>query len=125
MMCTSCTIKKICSVYAFKKEHEEMISMPVTTCKYKTGDIQASSTPVDASVSLAEQFDEEEYKKFLNKQKGVTEEDSNEIMTCPSCGGRDYADMITVCSKCGTMVCGNCSTSDNGLTYCNKCWEES
>lgn len=126
MLCTSCTLKKICTVYSTKKEHEDAITISITNCEYKTNINQVKPDQVSITDSdiLLGQFDEEEYKKFLDRQKGIIAENKSEIMTCPTCGGQDYSDYITICSKCGREVCGNCGTNDEGLTYCSKCWEE-
>ena len=127
MECLKCKTKKVCKIYDMKLMYQDDVVMNITNCNFKEKPIYDKQTTDFSSYStnsLKEQFDEEEYQRFLKKQNGIVEEVKDEIMTCPTCGGQDYSNYITICSKCGSTVCGNCSTNDEGLTYCNKCWEE-
>jgi DNA-directed RNA polymerase subunit RPC12/RpoP len=89
-------------------------------------------------------FKEESNKLREQKQKGdgpttapvITVEEEPVVATqitlttCPSCNGRTSMDDITTCSKCGKIVCSNCSTQNGGLMedtpkiYCNECWDK-
>lgn len=123
MLCTSCTLKKICSVYSTKKEHEAEITISITSCNYKTNIGEVETESIVNNNVLLDQFDEEEYKRLLDKQNGINAENKPQIITCPTCGGQDYLDYITCCSKCGAEICANCGTNDMGLNYCSECWE--
>lgn len=130
MNCTRCVLKKICKVEELRRLYNGEIEFNVTSCKFQnlnnttlqTNNVQA--VPISEADSFASSFDEEEYKRLLAKQNGVVNEINTTLVTCSSCGQTDYQEYISVCSKCGTETCGNCGTSDNGLNYCQKCWEE-
>ena len=130
MNCTTCALKKICKVEDLRKIYEGDIEFNITSCKFKhlndttlqTSSVQAIST--EEADSFASSFDEEEYKRLLAKQNGIVSEVDTTLVTCSTCEQTDYKEYISVCSKCGTEICGNCGTSDNGLNYCQKCWEE-
>lgn len=140
MICKNCNLVSICSIYDFKKKHLSDVEMSIDFCKHKVAEPNASLThnsninkselktvdfipqePVRNIFGAREEDAKEVERKILNIE--VIKEDKT-LMTCATCGGTDYADYISMCSKCGRETCGNCATSDNGLNYCSKCWEE-
>lgn len=129
MNCTTCALKKICKVEDLKRLYEGDIVFDITSCKFKHLNDNVSANGVQAipakeKNSFASSFNEEEYQRLLDKQNGVVNEIDTTLVTCSTCQHTDYKEYISVCSKCGTEICGNCGTSDNGLNYCQKCWEE-
>lgn len=141
-LCSSCGIKEICTVFQLKKEKMHDIEMVISKCKYASSirtaeapdtdkvpkeissHLQNSDLECESTLNVfSSSFDEDEYKKFLDRQSSV-EEDKDIIATCETCGGTCYQSDITICSKCGKVVCANCATGFSGLTYCEKCWED-
>lgn len=127
MLCKNCKIINICSVYEFKKKHELDIDINISNCKHKPNNEEFMTLPKPKFMEMHDYTSgprpdaKEAERKILNIEP--VKEDKT-IMTCATCGGTDYADYISICSKCGTETCGNCATTDNGLNYCSKCWEE-
>ena len=133
MLCSACSINKVCTVFALKKEQMPHIDIVISKCAYaislpaaKTTSNKPVELPTDESSTVfASSFDEEEYKRFLDRQQNTnTTKEKDIIVTCDTCGGTGYSSDISVCSRCGKQVCANCATSSDGLVYCEKCWEE-
>lgn len=134
-LCSKCCIKEICTVFQLKREKMHDIEMVISKCKYASS-IQAEDTPIvdfsngfksienDSANTFAESFDEKEYKKFLERQNDTSVKDKDILATCETCGGTCYQSDITICSKCGKVVCANCGTGFEGHAYCEKCWED-
>lgn len=128
MECKNCTLKKVCKVTEIIKSFEGDIDISVNSCNYKASR-NTTSTATEKldnnKTFLADSFDQEEYDRLLKKMNGEKIKDINDvIIECKTCGGQDYLSELKSCSKCGTEICGNCGTSDNGQVYCQKCWEE-
>lgn len=132
MECKNCTLKKVCKVNELIQSFEGDIGITINSCNYKTKNtntattiIEAKELAVDNSAFLADNFDQEEYNRLLSKMNNEEVDDiNNTIIECKTCGGKDYLSELRACSSCGTEICGNCGTSDNGRNYCQKCWEE-
>lgn len=130
MKCLDCTLKKICRVYQMQKEFEHEIDFGINTCSYKTVSNQTivkkeTIQETTEKTLFADSFDQDEYNRLLSKMNNEEVEDiNNTIIECKTCNGKDYLSEIKACSICGTEICGNCGTSDNGRIYCQKCWEE-
>lgn len=127
MLCSECKNKPICKVYETNDSYRETISISVDNCMYHVNKHDnksiSNNNAVEAKTAydFSDSFDQEEYNKIVSKVEPVKEDKC--IMTCSTCGGTDYAEYIGFCSKCGKEVCGNCATSDQGLSYCKECWE--
>ena len=127
MRCKNCVLRKVCKVTEMIKNFEGDIDITVNSCNYETNrnTISTVTEKPNNKAFLADSFDQEEYNRLLKKMNGETGKDINNIVIeCKTCGGQDYLSEIKSCSKCGTEICGNCGTSDNGQLYCQKCWEE-
>ena len=140
MQCKNCNIANICSIYEFKKKHLSDVEMSIDFCKHKVNEPNTSLTHISdinkselstvgftpqepiRNIFGAREEDAKEAERRILKIEPIKEDKT--LMTCATCGGKDYADYISICSKCGTETCGNCATTDNGLNYCSKCWEE-
>lgn len=126
MLCNNCKIKSICKVYDIKKDKLGEINIKIDSCSYHASEIiQKSIDKAENNVNtFADSFDEEEYKKFLDKQNGVPDIDDDIIVTCSTCHGTCYQSDINICTKCGKEICANCGTASDGMNLCEKCWEE-
>lgn len=139
MKCKNCKLVSICNIYDFKKKHLSDVEMSIDFCKHrvieqdntstntnieKTEISIADFTPVEPVRDIfgAREEDAKELERKLLKIEPVIEDKT--LITCATCGGQDYLHYIGLCCKCGTETCGNCATTDNGLNYCSKCWEE-
>jgi hypothetical protein len=143
MQCKNCNLVSICNIYEFKKKHLSDVELSVDFCKHKVRQPDTSLTHINSISNInkselsttdfvpvepvrdifgARHEDAKEAERRLLKIEPIKEDKT--LMTCATCGGKDYADYISICSKCGTETCGNCATSENGLNYCTMCWEE-
>lgn len=144
MLCKNCNLVSICNIYEFKKKHLSDVEMSIDFCKHKVAEPDTSLTRISDICGIKKSelttADFVAPKEPIRNIFGAREEDAKEaerkilkiepikedktLMTCATCGGKDYAEYISICSKCGIETCGNCATSENGLNYCSKCWEE-
>lgn len=135
MNCITCKINDICNVYDLVVKHNGKISIDISNCSYnkmlnESNEVEVTSKSkwtVDTLNGqddwLETSFDEKEYKKIMD-QMNENPEELKLLVTCKTCGGQDYQDQMSVCSKCGKEICGVCGTADNGLNYCEECWRE-
>lgn len=127
MLCKRCKTRAVCSIFNMKKEHMNQVNILINSCEYHVSETVGQAITTTASADndvFASTFNEEEYKQLINDMNNDSQEEPEIKVTCKTCGGVDYASQISYCSKCGKEVCGNCSTSENGLIYCNDCWGE-
>lgn len=127
MNCTICNLKKICKLYDLKTLYNGDIEFNITSCKFQssnTNDARIVTMPSIDPSPFASSFDEEELQRLIAKQNGIKEEENIKMKTCSSCKCTDYERYMSICSVCRVEICGNCGTNDNGLNYCQKCWEE-
>lgn len=124
MLCRKCINKEICSIYKLKKHHIDNVNMLINSCKYIVYEKKTEEPKAEENKNIFKSvFNEKEYKDLVDRMNNKeTKEEKDIKVTCKSCGGVDYASEISYCSKCGKEVCGNCSTSEKGLIYCNECW---
>ena len=121
MQCNNCSIKKICKIYQMRKEFEHDVIFDVTSCNYKSTTLNNGQAITNNS--FEDSFDEDEYKRLMDKINNSKEDINNEIVECSSCHGKDYITELKVCSICHKEICGNCGTTEMGVDYCSECWE--
>ena len=115
MICQSCKIKRICKIREMIVEHQDNVSLDVSSCLYS----QVLQPPVPVQSAAPSQSRERMLIDLNRLEK--KEPCAPSAKDCSICGEPTAG----VCSCCQKPLCESCQTSDasTGKAFCEECWD--
>ena len=139
--CYNCTAKRICNIYNFIKQYDDLVNINLIDCKIFNQSLESQTPPTpvpnkDSLIREYKNFNQETNLDNKKKEKKLNVTITDKILDfkdiepciCPSCNANTFTKNIIKCSKCGKEICIDCATVEVDIDtgeknyFCEDCW---